>query len=298
MNSAFQEQEKKQAEGISVDPRLKPARSGMMIETDLNPGNSGTWDTLANGMRIWRIAFRVKDARLLNLLLKPYHVEPGVKIFLYDSLQQNTLGAFTDLNNKPIRMLATGFIPGNLLILELQMPSYIKKDIMITIAGIGCDFAEKSGPGQLKDGWFGLSGDCNEDINCNTDQSVQVVKNAVVRIVFLGDERCTGTLLNNTRRDGRNYILTAGHCINTESEANTALFYFSYESPYCSGPDGSNSRSVSGATIRAGEATKWILPCLNCLTMSRLIIIPIMRVGTTPHPPLRLHIQSIIRREM
>jgi lysyl endopeptidase len=245
------EQEKKQAAGISEDPRLKPARSGMMIETDYHPGNSGTWDTLSDGMRVWRIAFRVKDARLLNLLLKPFHAEPGVKIFLYDSLQQNTLGAFTDLNNNPTRVLATGFIPGDLLILELQVPFYIKKDILITVAGIGCDFAEKSGLKQLKDGWFGQSGYCNVDINCNTDPSVQLVKNAVVRIVFLGDERCTGTLLNNTHADGRNYILTARHCINNESEANTALFYFTYESPYCSGPDGSNSHSVSGATIRA-----------------------------------------------
>ncbi len=168
-------------------------------------------------------------------------------------LQQNILGAFTDLNNKPIQVLATGSIPGDMLIFELQVPSYIKKDIRLTIAGIGCDFAEKAGQKQLKDGWFGLSGDCNVDINCNTDKSVQLVKNAVVRIVFLGDERCTGTLLNNTRLDGRNYVLTASHCINTENEANTALFYFTYESPYCSGPDGSNSHSVSGATIRAGS---------------------------------------------
>ena len=137
-------------------------------------------------MRVWRIAFKVKDARLLNLILKPYHVEPGVKIFLYDSLQQNILGAFTDLNNKPIRVLATGYIPGDLLILELQMPSYVKKDIQITIAGIGCDFAEKAGQKLFKDGWYGFSGTCNVDINCNHDESVQLVKNAVVRIVFLG----------------------------------------------------------------------------------------------------------------
>ncbi len=245
------EQEKKQSQGIAEDPRLKPARSGMMIETDFDPGNSGTWDTLPDGMRVWRIAFRVREARLLNLVLKPYHVEPGVKIFLYDSLQQNILGAFTDLNNKSIQVLATGYIPGDLLIFELQMPSYVQKDSKLTIAGISCDFAEKSGNKQLKDGWFRFSGECNIDINCNTDSSLQVVKNAVVRIVFLGDERCTGTLLNNTLRDGRNYVLTASHCINTENIANTALFYFTYESPYCNGPDGSNAHSVSGATIRA-----------------------------------------------
>jgi lysyl endopeptidase len=247
------EQEKRQAAVTSEDPRLKPARSGMMIETDYNPGNSGTWDTLANGLRIWRIAFKVKDARLLSLILKPYHVESGVKIFLYDPLQQNVLGAFTDLNNKPIGVLATGFIPGDMLILELQMPSYINKDIEVTIAGIGCDFAENTGLKTFKDGWFGLSGNCNVDIKCNQDESVQIVKNAVVRILFNGIERCTGTLLNNTHPDGRNYILTARHCISSENEANTALFYFNYESPYCNGPDGSSEHSVSGATIRASS---------------------------------------------
>lgn len=247
------EQEKKQAAAAPEDPRLKPARSGMLIETDYNPANSGTWDTLPDGMRIWRIAFKVRESRLLNLILKPYQVQPGIKIFLYDPLQQNILGAFTDLNNKSIQVLATGFIPGDMLIFELQIPSYCRKDNLLTIAGIGCDFAEKEGQKAFKDGWFGLSGTCNVDINCNTDASVQLVKNAIVRIVFLGDERCTGTLLNNTLRDGRNYVLTASHCINTENEANTALFYFTYESPYCDGPDGSNSHSVSGATIRAGS---------------------------------------------
>jgi lysyl endopeptidase len=245
------QQEKKQAAGTAADPRLKPAGSGMVIETDYDPGNSGTWDTLSGGLRIWRIAFKVKDARLLNLILKPYHVEPGVKIFIYDSLQQNVLGAFTDLNNKPIRLLATGFIPGNMLVLELQVPSYITEDTKIAIGGIGCDFADKTDQKQFKDGWFGLSGECNVDINCNNDESIQLIKNAVVRIVFLGDERCTGTLLNNSRGDGRNYVLTARHCISKENEANTALFYFTYESPYCSGPDGSNAHSVSGSTIRA-----------------------------------------------
>ncbi len=95
------EQEKRMSEAAPEDPRLKPARSGTLIQTDYNPQNSGTWDTLAGGLRVWRIAFKVRDAKLLNLILKPYHVEPGVKIFLYDSLQQNILGAFTDLNNNP-----------------------------------------------------------------------------------------------------------------------------------------------------------------------------------------------------
>ena len=78
-----------------------------------------------------------------------------------------------------------------------------------------------------------------------------MVKHAVVRIVYAGKERCTGTLLTNTRNDGRSYLLTAQHCIKTEYLANTAVYFFEYESPYCNGPDGRNHRSVSGGTLKA-----------------------------------------------
>jgi lysyl endopeptidase len=245
------EQEKKWAMNGPGESLLKPARSGMLIDSDYSPDNAGTWDTLTNGTRVWRIAFKVEGARLLSLIFKPFHVNSGTKIFLYDPMQQTILGAFSDLNNRANQVLATGQIPGEMLILEVQIPPFASSAFSLTIAHIGCDFAEKAGQKVFKDGWFGWSGACNVDVACMNQADYQLVKNAVVRIVYFGNERCTGTLLNNTREDGRNYVLTAEHCINTEDDANTAVFYFSYESPYCKGPDGSSSKSVSGATIRA-----------------------------------------------
>ena len=243
---------------------LKPARSGILIDTDYNPENSGTWDTLRDGTRIWRCGFKVGDARALSLIFKPYQVKSGVRIFIYDPLQQIILGAFSDLNNKPEQVLATGHIQGEILILEVQVPRFDDSPGNITISGIGCDFSDVPDQKSLKDGWFGLSGNCNMDINCQNLSGYQVVKNAVVRIVYRGGERCTGTLMNNTRQDGKNYVLTAEHCINTEADANTAVFYFSYESPFCNGPDGSNAKSVSGATLRA-TATKLDFSLLELL---------------------------------
>jgi lysyl endopeptidase len=230
---------------------LKPARSGMLIDVNYNPGNSGAWDTLDDKTLIWRCGFHVDGARLLSLILKPFQLKSGVRIFLYDPLQQYILGAFSDLNNKATRVLATGQVPGDILVMEVQIPGFVSNPGDLTIAGIGCDFAQNMGQKPAKDGWFGLSGNCNVDINCLSEPAYQKVKNAVVRIVYQGGERCTGTLLNNTNQDGRNYLLTAEHCIHTEDIANSAIFYFSYESPYCGGPDGSSSKSVSGATLRA-----------------------------------------------
>ena len=241
---------------------LKPARSGILVPVDYSINNAGQWDTLKDGTRVWRAAFHVPGVRLLSLILSPFHVTRGVRIFLYDRTQQNILGAFSDLNNRGNGLLATGEVPGDLLTIEVQVPAYVSDPGSITVNGIGCDFSTKAVLKQTSDEWFGASGSCNTDIACASQPAYKIVKNAVVRIVYLGNERCTGTLINNALTDGRNYVLTAGHCIQSELVANTAVFYFDYESPFCSGPDGPSSMSVSGATLRS-SAGIWILPCSN-----------------------------------
>jgi lysyl endopeptidase len=230
---------------------LKPACSGLLIDVNMDLGNAGNWDTLSNGLKIWRAGFHVEGAALLNVLFNPYHIKKGVKIFLYDFNQQTILGAFTDLNNKDNLVMPTAHITGDLLIVEVQVPQFVDSPGELTISQIGCDFSSYINTQRIKDGWYGLSGDCNADINCYKDSIYQIVKNAVVQIVFLGTERCTGALINNTSKNGRNYILTAEHCISTERNANSAVFYFQYESPYCNGPDGNRQKSISGATLRA-----------------------------------------------
>ena len=230
---------------------LKPAGNGLLIEADFSPENSGTWDTLEDGTKIWRAAFHIEDAAAINLNFNPYHLNKGVKIFLYDPGQQTILGAFTDLNNKPGHVLATAHIPGETLVVEMQVPRFADAFGSLNVAQVGCDLSAFIPGKPFKDGWYGLSAECNADINCFDDPSWQLVKNAVVRIVYHGGERCTGTLMNNTKHNSRNYVLTAEHCISNELDANTAVFYFDYESPYCNGPDGSNLKSISGATIRS-----------------------------------------------
>jgi V8-like Glu-specific endopeptidase len=202
-------------------------------------------------MKIWRTSFKVKDASMLNLLFSPYQVNKGVTIYLYDRKQEVVLGAFSDINNKTFNKLATAQIPGDELIIEIQVPSYLDNFGQLGISGLGCDFTDFIRKRLLKDVFYGTSGSCNVDIHCISDPLVRELKNAVVRIMYNGTQRCTGTLVNNTRQDGAYYILTAGHCINREDEANAAVFYFDYESPYCDGPDGKAMKSLSGATLKA-----------------------------------------------
>lgn len=229
---------------------LKPDRQGTLIEVFYSTENSGTWDTLPDGLAVWRASFRVPGAASVNLVFSPYRVNRGVRTYIYDKSQKTVLGAFSDANNKPFSKLATAGVPGDEIVVEIQVPPYLESAGEIGISGIGCDLSGLHLESAY-DEWFGESGACNININCIDDSLVQVVKNSVVRIIFKGSERCTGTLVNNTRKDGTNYILTAEHCINSEDLANEAVFYFDYESPYCNGPDGSAQKTISGATIKA-----------------------------------------------
>ncbi len=231
---------------------LKVPVNGVSVKADMGVDSIGVWDVMEDGSRLWRAAFRAEGALAMNLVFKPYRLNRGVRLFLYDSLQGQILGAFSDLNNKYTELLATSWIRGETIYAEMQVPSYQEEFGRLGVASAGCitEPADDSMP--EKDGWYGRSGECNQDIACFEDADYQINKQAVVRIVYSGGERCTGTLVNNGDLNGRNYVLTAKHCISTEPDANEALFYFGYESPLCDGDDGDAGKSLSGATIRAG----------------------------------------------
>ena len=78
----------------------------------------------------------------------------------------------------------------------------------------------------------------------------QVEKRAVCHITYDGFI-ASGTLMNNTKKDGKPYILTAHHVISEEAIAEEAIFYFNYESESCDGTTGTKSQSISGSNLRA-----------------------------------------------
>jgi len=231
--------------------RHKNEEFANIIDVDFNYSNSGIWDTLDNGMRIWRLGLLSSAAVSLSIIFTAYRLEKGVKIFVYDIKQKNVLGAFTYLNNKTFNLLAIEPLPSDMIVIEMQVPYFVNNPGLLTIGKVGHGFLNETQQSREKDQWYGTSGWCNPDIRCYNDSLYEIVKHAVVRIVYSGKDRCTGTLLTNTGNKTKNYVLTAGHCLSSDSLAKTAIYYFDYESPYCGGPDGINKKSVSGATLKA-----------------------------------------------
>jgi lysyl endopeptidase len=239
-------------EGVDGKPsRLKPDEFAHVIETDYDYRSHGVWDTLGNGIKLWRLGIYSKGAHSVNIIFDEYRLAGGVKVFIYDIGQQYVLGALTSRNNKPGGILATTPVPGDNVYIEMQVPSFVDNPGKLNIGRIGIGYEYMEADTRLKDEWYGTSGSCNIDINCVENTEIQQNKHSVVRIFYLGKERCTGTLVNNSSNNGRPLVLTAQHCLSTDYVASTAIFYFGYESPYCNGPDGNTLKSVSGSSLLA-----------------------------------------------
>ena len=221
-----------------------PYRFGFNFEVDLQPDNSGTLTYNSRGDKLWRVGIVSSGAVSLNLLMDQFVLPKGAELYLYTPGYEFTAGAFTAMNNKDWRSLATDMLPGDTVILEYYEP-------------VDVEFQGSVSIGQVTHGYrsvmdFGDSGACNNNVNCPEGAAWQTEKRSVLLILVGGNAACTGALINNTAQDGTPFFLTADHCLGG-SVANW-VFRFNYESPGCANVNGPTNQSVSGAILRANNS--------------------------------------------
>ncbi|MCK4663368.1 MAG: T9SS type A sorting domain-containing protein [Bacteroidales bacterium] len=237
--------------------KAKPYRFAKAFQVDLDKNNSGVWDILPDGSKLWRLGLKSEGAYSINIIFDEYFLPQGAKVFLYNIDKTIVLGAFTNRNNKKCKILPVAAIPGDEIIVEYYEPANIDFESKIRIKQVAHDYKSVFSLKKNKDGRFGLSGDCNVDINCPEGDDWQIEKHAVCRIIINGTDLCTATLMNNTNQNATPYMLTANHCISTDFLAEHSVYYFNYESPSCNGPDGTfKTISVSELKATANEVSK------------------------------------------
>ncbi len=254
---AIHEEELRSIEEYKPSDKNAPFQFAYPFGVNLNPSNSGEWSQLTDGSRIWKLEITSEGAYSLNLIFDKFELKEGAEVFIYDPQKNHVLGAFNSRNVKTTGILAVQPVPGDRLVVELFLPAGYKwQEGDLSIGQVAHDFTGVFSDTGLKDGRFGLSGDCNVDINCQEGSEWQEHKKSVARLLINGIELCTGVLVNNTNRDAKPYLLTAGHCIENENDASKTITVFNYESPYCDGPDGFVNHSISGASLKATKSTK------------------------------------------
>jgi len=229
----------------------KPLRFALERPVNLTPETHGSWSREA-GLRVWRIHILSPGAYSLGMVFASYELLPGVKLFVYDPAQQQVKGAFTSGNNKPSRILPVGHIPGDEVVIELQVPEAMLDYGELVLESLSHAFLKTghnpSSAAECPAGVFGCSQACEIDVNCVEGDYWWLVKPSVVRI-YTTTLYCTGVLVNNSSYDGTPYILTAEHCISRQEHADRSVFLFNYESAACFGEDGPLNMSLEGATL-------------------------------------------------
>jgi hypothetical protein len=233
-----------------------PFRFGENIYTSLNPDNSGTWDYLEDGSRVWQLGIKSEGAVSINLAFDRYHLPEGARMYVYTPDGHNILGAFTSLNNQKDGYFATTLLPGDEVIVEYYEPARVDFRGEINLWQITHGYR---GPGDFLTKAFGGSGSCNVNVACTAGEGWDNQIRSVGMMITGGNGFCTGTLINNTRHNGTPYFLSANHCYKDPS---TLVFWFNWQNETCANPATIPPHdAMSGATEKSRNSTSdfWLL---------------------------------------
>lgn len=229
---------------------LKPFKFAHAFPVSFNTNNSGEWFLAENGFYCWKLKIRSKGAKSINLIFDQFKLPNGARLFIFNDKENQMLGAFTSENNKSSGKFAVSPIAGDEITIQYEVPLEYMDFENFEIVSVNHDFIgildvnERRPLGKA-------AGLCNVDINCELGDDWNEVKNSVCRMIVNGVEICTGALINNSSENQKPYVLSAGHCYDKWYYAETTIYVFNYESPYCAPLDGDPSNSISGALMKA-----------------------------------------------
>jgi len=235
------------------DSNTKALHYAIERPVDLSPEVNGEW-LMQDGMSIWRAHLISPGAFSLGVLFSEFKLNKDAKIFLYSPDGKYIKGSYTAENNKEFGSFYVGHIPGDEVIIELQVTNRFRNYGSLRVGLLSHAFLPVYSVKGIADTGLGTSQDCELDVNCIEGKDWQTIKRAVCHI-NTPSLLCTGTLINNTSYNGKPYVLTAEHCINKAFYAEGSVFYFGYENSQCDTLDALLDKSVSGSTLMATGGT-------------------------------------------
>ena len=233
----------------------KSYRVGVEVPVSISTANSGQWDYLPGGGRIWRVTIICNGAQAIGLNFDELHLPERADVFVYTPDRKFVIGALTSTEIPAKQKFATRPLSGDTIILEYFEPDRVKEQAVIDISGLAYIYRGFEAQDFEKTKSVS-SGSCEVNVNCSEGNNWQKQKQGVVKILAKVGSRyfsCTGSLLNNTAQDFKGLLLTASHCskdsnggIASAADYTQWTFYFNYEYPGC-GPGGTTQLTIVGA---------------------------------------------------
>jgi len=103
----------------------KPFNFAWNHDVDFTPANSGRWSVKESSIRVWRLELKSPGAFAVNIYFGRYRLTKGCSLFAYSPDQRIILGGFNEKNNLESGQLPLAFIPGETVVVELQVPAAV-----------------------------------------------------------------------------------------------------------------------------------------------------------------------------
>lgn len=247
------------AEMARRGPGIAP-RFAETINVELGPEDRGHWETLPNGNLVWRLRISSPGAHSLNLGFSRFVMPEGGSMILYSPDGSKVMGPFTPADNDEHEELWTPILPGDELVVEVQLPAHQRQQLGLQLKSVNHDFLGFS---------LVMSGSCNLDVICGAADGWAIVDlyrdiiQSVAVIGLNGGTFCTGFLVNNARQDCKPFFMTANHCGINNGNAASLVVYWNYVNSFCRQPNtpssgasgnGSLADFNSGSIFRAAYA--------------------------------------------
>jgi hypothetical protein len=231
--------------------RVKGLRYGVGRDLQVSI-QDGNWYDLADGSRLWAGEIVSTGALGLRLHLKDVRLPAGAELAIYAPGGSDPArgivksGSPLDDPDREVEFyeasaymksqLWTGSFLGDRVRIEYQAPAGETADAL-PFAVDRLQHLYLDPVDRLAKSVVGAkaAGSCENDVTCSPEW--RDLSHAVSGIGVIGDNAifCTGQLLNSQSQDFTPYWLTANHCLESQGEAESAEFYWLYQTSQCNG---------------------------------------------------------------
>ncbi|MGK0303966.1 MAG: lysyl endopeptidase, partial [Planctomycetota bacterium] len=232
----------------------QPARYAVPHAVNISPLTHGTWEQLDDNWSLWRLRIKAPGAEHVNLGFQTFFMPAGARMQLYSTDYRYVVRPFDSVDHQPTGEFWTPVVMGEEIVCEVYVRTALKPQVLLNMTHIGSGY-RFFGAGATALSNNDGSGSCNVDVNCPQGAGWAGEISASAAISTGGSLFCSGSMINNTAQDGRNFFLTAYHCGIGSSQAGSLVCYWNYDAVTC----GSNSAPLNqfsiGSVLRAGWST-------------------------------------------
>lgn len=240
------------AEDAAIPGKDHALRIGMTKAVNYSMENSGRMDMLPDGGRVWRIAFHMEDATFTSMNFSKFNIPDGAELYLYTPDRESVIGKFINKNQMEDGTFYPQEMPGEDIVVEYYEPANVAFHGELAINQISQGYYDFFHIKEVEGGLGNAEGTCHPNAICYDGTWHAQINAVACYTITVGGSvyMCSGTMINNTAQNNKQYFLTANHCY--ESGA-SFKFYFLYQATTCTGSNGSIFKTATGATVRARD---------------------------------------------